>query len=287
MPIKSTNLSFSYNAGSKIAKSALSDISFALEEGGFIALVGRTGCGKSTLVQHLNALLFPTSGQIEIDEFVNFPKRKKRGNELFRLREKVGVVFQFSENQLFEDTVEKDVAFGPKNFGLDSEKSLQKAHESLEKVGLGEDFYKRSPFDLSGGEKRRVAIAGVLAYSPKYLVLDEPTAGLDPYGAKQLMDLFKAINESGVTIIFVTHDMNLVLEYATEVLVLDDGKLIKQSGPVDLFNEDLERYSLESPQCFAVARRLQGKGFDLSPENCTDEISLAKQIAKARKKRHE
>ena len=282
MPITSKNLSYIYNPKTKFKKQALEEVSFHLEEGGFVALVGRTGCGKSTLVQHLNALLSPTSGEIEIDEFHNTCEKRMKGKEIFKLREKVGVVFQFSEAQLFEETVEKDVSFGPKNFGLDNEKSLQKAHESLEMVGLDESFYKRSPFDLSGGEKRRVAIAGVLAYSPKYLILDEPTAGLDPYGAKALMELFKKINESGVTIIFVTHDMNLVLGYASEVIVLDDGKLAYQGKPLELFEKDLSQFSLDSPLPYGLGRSLIGKGLPLDLSKCKDEDSLAEEIVKAR-----
>ena len=278
MPITSRKLGYVYNPNTPAMKVALKEVDFHLDEGGFIALVGRTGCGKSTLVQHLNALLFPTSGEIEVDEFLNASKKKNRSKKIFGVREKVGVVFQFSEQQLFDETVEKDVAFGPKNFGLNEEKALQKAHESLEKVGLGKEFYKRSPFDLSGGEKRRVAIAGVLACSPKYLVLDEPTAGLDPYGAKQMMDLFKSINESGVTVIFVTHDMNLVLGYASEVLVFHDGMLKRQGDPEEIFVEDLSSYSLGSPLSYDFARKLNAAGANLELNNCKDEYSLAKEI---------
>lgn len=283
MPITSRQLNFTYNPKTKFAKKALTDVSFHLEEGGFYAIVGKTGCGKSTLVQHINALLFPTSGEMEIDDFINASEKKRRGKNIFGLREKVGVVFQFSEAQLFEETVEKDVSFGPRNFGLSNEKALQKAHESLEIVGLGEEFYKRSPFDLSGGEKRRVAIAGVLASSPKYLVLDEPTAGLDPFGAKSLMELFKKINESGVTIIFVTHDMNLVLGYASEVLVFDDGKLALQKVPMDLFLEDINQYSLDLPETFRFGRKLKERGLDIDLQNCSNEENLVEEIVKARR----
>lgn len=283
MPVNSRHLSYVYNQKTRFAKKALDDVSFHLEEGGFYAIVGRTGCGKSTLVQHLNALLFPTQGEIQIDEFTNSFDKKKRGKNIFDLRGKVGVVFQFSEAQLFEETVEKDVCFGPKNFGLSPEKALQKAHESLEIVGLGEDFYSRSPFDLSGGEKRRVAIAGVLACSPKYLVLDEPTAGLDPYGAKSLMELFKKINETGVTIIFVTHDMDLVSSYASEVLVLDDGTVAFQETPSALFEEDIEKYSLDLPDAYAFAKRLKRRGFPLDLSKCASDESLAEEIAKGRR----
>ena len=285
MPITSKDLVYVYNPKTKFQKKALDRVNFHIEEGGFIALVGRTGCGKSTLVQHLNALLFPNEGEVEIDDFTNSPDKKKRGKGIFLLRKKVGVVFQFSEAQLFEETVEKDVCFGPKNFGLDPEKSRQKAHESLEMVGLGKEFYSRSPFDLSGGEKRRVAIAGVLAYSPKYLVLDEPTAGLDPAGANALMELFKRINQSGITIIFVTHDMDLVIRYATEALVLNEGKLVFQGAPRDLFKLDLDDYSLDLPKTYAFGKGLIEKGLDIELANCQDEDSLVEEILKARRGR--
>ncbi|MDD3099220.1 MAG: ATP-binding cassette domain-containing protein, partial [Bacilli bacterium] len=178
MPIKYENVSFTYNAKTPFSYEALSDVSLDIIDGSFTAIVGKTGCGKSTLIQQLNGLLVPTSGEVIINDYVVAKSRKRRTKKIKELRKLVGLVFQFPEYQLFEETVEKDVAFGPKNFGASNEGALKSAHEALRLVGLDESFYKRSPFDLSGGERRRVAIAGILALNPNILVLDEPTAGL-------------------------------------------------------------------------------------------------------------
>ncbi len=280
MPIEFSHVSFTYNPKSKIAKKALDDVSFKIEEGEFVALIGRTGCGKSTLVQHINALLEPEKGEVIVDEFISSSDKKRRSKKLHQVRKSVGVVFQFSESQLFEETIEKDVAFAPKNFGDSQEEAYRKAHEALAKVGLGEEFYKRSPFELSGGEKRRAAIAGILAYGPKYLILDEPTAGLDPSGAKAMMDLFRFINESGTTILFVTHDMNLVLGYANRAIVMDKGKVVRDSSPFDLFKENLEDFSLETPPIFALAKALNEKGMKIDKESLKDVSLFADNILK-------
>ena len=282
MPIEFSSLGFIYNPKTKIARTALEDISFLVEEGSFTALIGRTGCGKSTLVQQINGLLTPTSGKVIVDGNVNSSNKKERTKKYWKVRKEVGIVFQFSEAQLFEESVEKDVAFAPKNFGLKAEEALEKAHQALEKVGLGEEFYKRSPFELSGGEKRRVAIAGVLAYEPKYLILDEPTAGLDPNGAKSMMELFRRINDSGTTILFVTHDMNLVLNYADTAVVLDHGKVVKKAAPYELFKENLEDYSLETPAIFAFASSLANKGMSFEKEDLSSIEAFAKAIKKQR-----
>lgn len=282
MPVEFSSLGFVYNPKTKISKTALENVSFRIEEGSFTALIGRTGCGKSTLVQQINGLLTPTSGKVEVDGFINSANKKERTKKYWKIRKQVGIVFQFSESQLFEDSVEKDVAFAPKNFGMKPEEALEKAHEALRMVGLGEEFYKRSPFELSGGEKRRVAIAGVLAYEPKYLILDEPTAGLDPNGAKSMMELLRSINEKGTTILFVTHDMNLVLNYADKAIVLDHGKVAKEANPYELFQEDLEQYSLETPAIFGFATALGKKGMHFEKEDCSSVEALAKAIAKHR-----
>ena len=284
MPIKFENVSYVYNPKTPEPVEALDDISLEIEEGSFTALIGRTGCGKSTLVQHLNALLNPSQGTVYIDEFVNSFDKKKRDKKLRPLRAKVGLVFQFPEYQLFEETIEKDVAFGPKNFGDSEEVALQKAHEALNLVGLGESFYKRSPFEISGGEKRRVALAGVLAMRPKYLVVDEPTAGLDPLGAKDLMELFSKVHESGATIILVTHDMDLVLGYCTDVFVLDHGKVALKGKPSDLFGQDLSQYSLSTPAIYDFAARLQKDGFAIDRGELNTVDDLAKAIAKGHKR---
>ena len=279
MPIRFENVSYVYSKKTPMEKSALSEINLEIEEGSFTAIVGRTGCGKSTLIQHLNALLNPTSGTVFIDDFTNAADKKKRDKKTKPLRKNVGLVFQFPEYQLFEETVEKDVAFGPKNFGDDKDTALQKAHEALKEVGLDESFYERSPFELSGGEKRRVAIAGILAVRPKYLVVDEPTAGLDPSGAKEMMDLFEKVHQQGTTLILVTHDMDIVLNYCSDVIVLDDGKVAKVCKPADLFDEDVSRFSLHSPAIYEFAARLEKRGYAFDKANLRDIDSLAKQIA--------
>ena len=264
---------------------ALHDVNLSIKDGSFTAIVGRTGSGKSTLVQHINALLEPTSGYVEVNGFRNEHHKKHKGKETNELRRQVGLVFQFPENQLFEETVEKDVAFAPKNYGDDEKTALKKAHIALKKVGLGEEFYGRSPFELSGGEKRRVAIAGVLAFHPSILVVDEPTAGLDPEGAEMMMELFKKVNEEGTTVILVTHDMNLVLAYADEVVVMENGKVAEVTTPQELFSQDLEKYSLELPLLYRLIFDLNQKGANLDPKNIKNLDDFAKAIAERRKER--
>jgi energy-coupling factor transport system ATP-binding protein len=192
------------------------------------------------------------------------------------------LVFQFPEYQLFEETVEKDVAFGPKNFGSKNEEALKIAHEALKKVGLDESFYARSPFELSGGEKRKVAIAGILALSPEVLIVDEPTAGLDPKAAEETMALFESIHQEGVSIILVTHDMNLVAEFADEAVVMENGKIVKHCKPEELFGDDLSAYSLENPHIFQFALDLQRKGLQIDPKNLKNVKDMASAIKRAK-----
>lgn len=282
MSVNFSNVHYVYNKKSPLEFEALSGIDLSIEKGSFTAIVGRTGCGKSTLIQHINALLHPTSGEVEVLGFHNTPKKKGRSKNVKELRRHVGVVFQFPEAQLFEDTVEKDVAYGPKNFGLKNEEALQKAHESLKAVGLDESFYERSPFELSGGEKRRVAIAGILAIGPEILVVDEPTAGLDPLGGKEMMDLFEMVHRQGTTIILVTHDMGLVLNYADKVVVMDNGKIVEITDPVSLFSEDIEAYSLESPMVYKFVKDLFKKGIELDFQKIRDVDSLADEIIRVK-----
>ena len=254
----------------------LKGISFDVEKGDFIALVGKTGSGKSTLVQCLNALSLPSSGYIRVEDFyiVGDKKTKKAlfatlnkdqiqlNKKQYLLRKKVGMVFQFPEYQLFEDTVLKDVMFGPKNFKVDPKEAEEKAKVALNKVGLDESYYSRSPFELSGGEKRRVAIAGILASDPDILVLDEPTAGLDPRGKSEIMNLIKDISKQGKTVILVTHDMDVVLDYVNKVFVLNDGKLVKEESPYGLFNSlENKEYSLEIPTLYKFKNLLKEQGF--------------------------
>ena len=283
MPIIFRDVCYSYTDKNPMDHLALSHLSFTIETGSFTALVGRTGCGKSTLVQQINALFHPLSGEVEIDGYLNSSDKKKRTKKNKELRKKVGLVFQFPEYQLFEESVLKDVVFGPKNFGASKEEALAAAKEALALVGLDESFYERSPFELSGGEKRRVAIAGILACHPEYLIVDEPTAGLDPKGSQEMMDLFEDIHRKGTTIILVTHDMNLVLRYCDRVLVLEDGKLVADDKPSAFFQQDMDRYSLETPALYRFLQGLEAKGLKLEQDGITDVDSLAEAIVKARK----
>ena len=280
MSVKFNKVFFTYSPKSPFEYEALRDINLDLESGKFIALVGKTGSGKSTLVQHINSLIHPTSGTIDIDGFINSSVKKERTKDIKGLRKHVGLVFQFPEYQLFEESVEKDVAFGPKNVGMKEEEAIEKAHQALAKVGLGKSFYDRSPFELSGGEKRKVAIAGILAMEPKILVVDEPTAGLDPAAAKDTMSLFKKINEEGTTVILVTHDMDLVASYCDEVVVMENGKVEAQCSPSKLFGRDLSEYSLQNPHIFDFALRLKKRGIDLDMSSIRTTEDLAKAIAK-------
>lgn len=277
MPINFSDVFYVYNPKSPFQYEALKNVNLTLEEGKFIALVGRTGSGKSTLISHLNALLHPTAGEVVIDDFVNSADKKKRSRAIKELRKKVGLVFQFPEYQLFEETVEKDVAFCPKNFGLSNEDALKQAHEALQVVGLDPTFFERSPFELSGGEKRKVAIAGILAIHPQILIVDEPTAGLDPRAAEETMALFQKIHSEGTTIILVTHDMNLVLHYAEDVVVMENGEVAFHSAPSELFGKDLSQYSLETPDIYRFARDLQGFGLkiDTSKLHSVSDLALA------------
>ena len=281
MPIKYENVSFTYNAKTPFSYEALSSVNLEILDGSFTAIVGKTGCGKSTLIQQLNGLLVPTSGEVIINDYVVAKSRKRRTKKIKELRKLVGLVFQFPEYQLFEETVEKDVAFGPKNFGASNEEALKSAHEALRLVGLDESFYKRSPFDLSGGERRRVAIAGILALNPNILVLDEPTAGLDPRGAREMMALFKGLHDNGTTVILVTHDMNIVLEYSDTVIVMEDGEVREITTPLELFNKENDRYSLETPLLYKFVKSLSDKGMALDIRMIKDIDSLAAAIALA------
>ena len=203
MGIALENVSFTYQEGTPLASTALSDVSLTIEDGSYTALIGHTGSGKSTILQLLNGLLVPSQGSVRVfDTFITSTSKNK---DIRQIRKRVGLVFQFAENQIFEETVLKDVAFGPKNFGVSEEDAEKIAREKLALVGIDESLFDRSPFELSGGQMRRVAIAGILAMEPAILVLDEPTAGLDPLGRKELMNLFKKLHQSGMTIVLVTH----------------------------------------------------------------------------------
>jgi energy-coupling factor transport system ATP-binding protein len=233
MAIKVNHLYHTYSPKTPFQFEALLDVDVTIEAQSFTAIIGHTGSGKSTLIQHFNALLLPTAGTVEIHGMTIAPNTLPKKVKL--LRQYAGVVFQFPEYQLFEETVEQDIMFGPLNLGMSIQAAKAAAASALVQVGLNESFASRSPFELSGGERRRVAIAGILAMQPKVLILDEPTAGLDPEGARHMMHLFQSLHAQGLTIILVTHDMDLVLAYSTHVIVMDKGKVLTQTNPIELF----------------------------------------------------
>ena len=260
MGIALENVSFTYQEGTPLASTALSDVSLTIEDGSYTALIGHTGSGKSTILQLLNGLLVPSQGSVRVfDTLITSTSKNK---EIRQIRKQVGLVFQFAENQIFEETVLKDVAFGPQNFGVSEEAAEQIAREKLALVGIDESLFNRSPFELSGGQMRRVAIAGILAMEPAILVLDEPTAGLDPLGRKELMNLFKKFHQSGMTIVLVTHLMDDVAEYANQVYVMEKGCLVKFGKPSDVFQDVvfMEEVQLGVPKITAFCKRLADRG---------------------------
>ena len=260
MGIALENVSFTYQEGTPLASTALSDVSFTIEDGSYTALIGHTGSGKSTILQLLNGLLVPSQGSVRVfDTLITSTSKNK---DIRQIRKQVGLVFQFAENQIFEETVLKDVAFGPQNFGVSEEDAEQIAREKLALVGIDESLFNRSPFELSGGQMRRVAIAGILAMEPAILVLDEPTAGLDPLGRKELMNLFKKLHQSGMTIVLVTHLMDDVAEYANQVYVMEKGRLVKFGKPSDVFQDVvfMEEVQLGVPKITAFCKRLTDRG---------------------------
>ena len=258
MGIRFNQVSYDYSSFAQGLYTAIKDINLEItEKNEFIALVGHTGSGKSTLAKHMNALIFPTSGNLEIFGRIITAKRNKK-IKYNEIRKKVGLVFQFPEYQLFEETVEKDIMFGPMNFKVSKEDAKSLARESLRLVGLDDSYLTRNPYNLSGGEKKRVSIAGILAMDPDILVLDEPTSGLDPAGKRVLMDLFKDINEkTGKTIVIITHDMDLVYQYFNRVLVMNDSYLVFDGEPEELFrNTDLSKQHLDYPNTIKVLKYL-------------------------------
>lgn len=262
MQIKISNLSYTYLAKTPNEVEALHNVSLDIPEGKITSIIGHTGSGKSTLIQTLNGLLLPTSGEVRVGEYV-VTNKKKKNKRIKELRKSLAIVFQFPEYQLFEETVEKDVAFGLKNYGYKEVEAIKLAHKALEEVGIDKSFYKRSPFELSGGEKRRVAIAGIIALNPDILVLDEPTAGLDPKGSKIILNLINKFNKEGKTIILVTHDMNIVLNYSDFVIVMNDGKVAFEGTPSELFSGDISTYSIDVPELFKFVKLLESKGIKL------------------------
>ena len=277
MDIRFKQVGFAYQAGTPFEMRALHDVTFSVKDGSYVAIIGHTGSGKSTILQHLNALLKPTEGIVELgDKIIDSTTGNK---DLKPLRKKVGIVFQFPEAQLFEETVEKDIAFGPKNFGVSEEEALNIAAEVVKTVGLPEEVLKKSPFDLSGGQMRRVAIAGVLAMKPEVLVLDEPTAGLDPKGRLEMMEMFYKLNkEQNMTIVLVTHQMNDVSDYADHVIVIESGNVVKEGSPKEVFSDGswLLEKQLGVPTTLAFVEKLKEKGWSTDKMPLTlDELAEA------------
>lgn len=262
MGINFQNVSYTYQQGTPFEGRALFDIALEIKEHSYTAFIGHTGSGKSTIMQLLNGINIPSKGEVLVDEMVISSHSKTK--DIKHVRRKVGLVFQFSENQLFEETVLRDVAFGPQNFGVAKDESIQIAKEKLQLVGITEDIFERNPFELSGGQMRRVAIAGILAMNPEVLVLDEPTAGLDPKGRKELMRLFKQLHQMGLTIVLVTHLMDDVAEYADFVYVLEKGRIISQGTPKTVFQniKFLKEKQLGVPKITEFAYSLKKRGFN-------------------------
>ncbi len=281
MSLKLEHISHLYEADTPLAHKALEDINLEIPEGQFIGIIGHTGSGKSTLVQHLNGLLKATEGKI----YSNGEDIYEKGYDMKKLRSKVGLVFQYPEHQLFEIDVFTDVCFGPKNLGLKQEEIEARAHKALQMVGLSEKYYKQSPFELSGGQKRRVAIAGVLAMQPEILILDEPTAGLDPKGREEILDQIKKLQkETGITVILVSHSMEDVAEYVDRIIVMNGGKVMYDDVPRKVFQyyKELEEVGLAAPQVTYIMHALKNQGLDVDV-NATTIEEATQEILKALK----
>ena len=263
MSITFKEVDHTYSENTPFAYHAIKGINLTIPQGSMCALIGHTGSGKSTLIQHINALLLPTQGEIHVEDVIITATDKP--STLKPLRKKAGLVFQFPEYQLFEETIIKDIIFGPKNFGISEEETIEIAKKTLKLVGLDESYLEKSPFDLSGGQKRRVAIAGILAMNPDILILDEPTAGLDPQGAKEMLNLFKEINKQGKTVIIVSHDMNQVLEYCDDVIVMNKGQIERHVPVSELFKETdyLTSLSIDLPTITSFILELNKGGFSI------------------------
>ncbi len=260
MDISLQNVEYRYQANTPFERLAIKDVSIDIPTGTYMALIGHTGSGKSTVLQHLNALLLPTEGKVIIG---NQEVRAKQKNKNLRLvRQRVGIVFQFPEHQLFEETVEKDIIFGPMNFGVSEKEAKKRARLALKHVGLGDEILEKSPFDLSGGQMRRVAIAGVLAMEPDCLVLDEPTAGLDPRGRKEIMDMFYALHKQrNLSTILVTHSMEDAAKYSDQIVIMQEGQVVKQGTPIEIFSSvsELVEMGLDVPEVVRFQRSLEEK----------------------------
>lgn len=284
MSISFKSLSHIYNKDMPYAHKALDNINLDIKEGSITAIIGETGSGKSTLVEHLNALLLPDEGSLEILDYNIVANQKQKF--LKPLRKDVGLVFQFSEYQLFEETVIKDVIFGPLNFGFSQQEAINKSIEALKLVEIDEKYFNVSPLELSGGQKRRVAIAGILACDPKIIVLDEPTAGLDPAGSKQIIDLFVSLNKTlNKTIIIVSHDNEMVYNYCDDTIILSHGKVVYHGSTLDLFSDQklIEEFHLLLPQIVQLKNELTENGFKISKEARTIEDIVGEVIKQVKK----
>ena len=268
MSIKAVDLNYVYGGGTAFEQHALFDVNLEIEDGEFVGLIGHTGSGKSTLIQHLNGLIKASAGEL----YYNGENIDSQGYDMKRLRSKVGLVFQYPEHQLFEVDVLTDVCFGPKNQGLSSEEAEVRAKKALEQVGLDPCYYKQSPFELSGGQKRRVAIAGVLAMEPEVLILDEPTAGLDPRGRDEILDQIDRLHrERHMTIILVSHSMEDVARYADRLIVMNHGQKVFDGAPKEVFRHyrELETMGLAAPQITYLVHDLKAKGIDIDNDITT------------------
>jgi energy-coupling factor transport system ATP-binding protein len=260
MDISLQSIEYRYQVNTPFERLAIKDVSIEIPTGTYMALIGHTGSGKSTVLQHLNALLLPTEGTVVIGN--HEVKAKQKNKNLRQIRQKVGIVFQFPEHQLFEETVEKDIIFGPMNFGVSEVEAKERARLALKQVGLSEDILEKSPFDLSGGQMRRVAIAGVLAMEPDCLVLDEPTAGLDPRGRKEIMDMFYSLHKDrNLSTILVTHSMEDAAKYADQIVIMQQGHVVKQGTPIEIFSSvsELVEMGLDVPEVVRFQRSLEDK----------------------------
>jgi energy-coupling factor transport system ATP-binding protein len=280
MDISLQNVEYRYSVGTPFEHLAIADVSIDIPSGSYLAIIGHTGSGKSTVLQHLNALLKPTKGTVLIGSREIKAGRKEKN--LKGVRKKVGIVFQFPEHQLFEETVEKDICFGPMNFGVSEEEAKRRARASIVQVGLSEDILEKSPFDLSGGQMRRVAIAGVLAMDPECIVLDEPTAGLDPRGRKEIMDLFYRLHqERGLSTVLVTHSMEDAARYADEIVIMHKGKVRKKGTPKEIFSvpAELLELGLDVPEVVRFQMKLEQAFSTKFEKVCLSQDELTDMVA--------
>lgn len=283
MQITFQQVEYRYSFNTPFEKLAIQDINLSIPTGQFLAVIGHTGSGKSTLLQHLNGLLKPTEGLVQVGE--HQIKAKQKAKSLKPVRQKVGIVFQFPEHQLFEETVLKDICYGPMNFGVSEEEAIRRAKNLIVKVGLSEEVLNKSPFDLSGGQMRRVAIAGVLAMNPDVIVLDEPTAGLDPRGQREIMNMFYELHkEKGLTTILVTHSMEDAAHYAEEIVIMQNGRLKRKGSPEEIFSsaDELFEMGLDVPDVIRFQYQFEHKSGKKLPKTCLTIEELASAIRRVR-----